>query len=92
MASDPREIQLTPEQRERLAALAEQSGRPWNELLETMFANVRPHSATGEGKRSLYDALQARGMVGALRGPGDLSTHPKHMEGFGKSCDRANPH
>lgn len=42
-------------------------------------------SATAETPRTLYDALKDRGLVGFMTdGPGDLSTNPIHMEGFGK--------
>jgi hypothetical protein len=34
---------------------------------------------------SLFDALNARGLIGFMKdGPGDLSTNPKHLEGFGQ--------
>jgi hypothetical protein len=39
----------------------------------------------GTHARSLYDALNARGLVGFMSdAPTDLSINPKHMEGFGK--------
>jgi hypothetical protein len=35
--------------------------------------------------RSLLDAFSERGLVGFMTdGPGDLSTNPIHMEGFGR--------
>ena len=41
----------------------------------------------GTDQRSLYDALKARGLIGFMTdGPGDLSTNPKHMEGFGQDA------
>jgi hypothetical protein len=35
--------------------------------------------------KSIYDALNQLGVIGSITdGPGDLSTNPMHMEGFGK--------
>jgi len=33
---------------------------------------------------SLYNELARRGILGCFDGPTDLSTNPKHMEGFGR--------
>ena len=39
----------------------------------------------GETGKSLYDALCERGMTGSIiDSPGDLSTNPQYMEGFGQ--------
>jgi hypothetical protein len=39
----------------------------------------------GTRARSLFDAFNARGLVGfMIDAPTDLSTNPKHMEGFGR--------
>ena len=38
MAIDLREIELTEEQKRRIAELAEQSGRPWSEVLDEQLA------------------------------------------------------
>ncbi len=35
---------------------------------------------------TLYDALAARGIIGCIDGPSDLSTNPKYMEGFGQDA------
>ena len=37
---------------------------------------------------SLFDALNAIGAIGCFEGPSDLSTNPKHMEGFGVNASR----
>ncbi len=85
MATDPRDIQLTEEQRKLLAAKAEATGRPASELLEEMFGSMSRRPRLPKGNRSLLDALKEHGMVGVMQGPGDLSTNPKHLEGFGES-------
>jgi len=84
MATDPNEIRLTEAQRKLLAKRAEETGRPASELLDELLAQSRrPRRIPREG-RSFLDAMRECGMVGALEGPGDLSTNPAHMEGFGK--------
>jgi hypothetical protein len=58
------------------------------ELL-TEFSATRTEVPKAEnGKvRTLYDALQARGLIGFLKdAPPDLSTNPKYMEGFGQDA------
>jgi len=90
MATDPHEIQLTEEQQKLLAAKAEETGRPAPELLEEMFGSMPRRPRQPRGNRSLLDVLKERGMVGAMKGPGDLSTNPKHMEGFGESRGRTD--
>ena len=84
MATDPSEIHLTDEQRKLLAKRSEETGRPWSELLEELLAKI-PSSRGNEAEgRTLFDALNERGLIGFMKdGPGDLSTNPKHMEGFG---------
>lgn len=86
MATDPREIHLTDEQRQLLAQRSEETGRPWSKLLEEVLAKIPPPRTSGTQERSLYDALNERGLIGFMKdGPGDLSTNPKHMEGFGSN-------
>lgn len=95
MAVDPAQIDLTPEQRERLARLAEQTGKDWTELVDNLLdaapatlvsKPVEAIEPNGEAtQKSLYDVLTERGMLGCFDGPTDLSTNPKHMEGFGES-------
>ena len=44
-------------------------------------------SGNGGTGRTLYDALEKRGIIGSITdGPSDLSTNPKHMQGFGKDA------
>ncbi len=47
MAVDIREIELTEEQKRRIAELAEETGRPWKEILDEQLADA----ANGEVKR-----------------------------------------
>ena len=92
MATNPKEIQLDDEDRELLAKAADSVGKPWRQLLREHLANYMPSDATtqkGETTslhKSLHDVLSERGMLGCFEGPTDLSTNPKHMEGFGRDA------
>ncbi|MDC0934751.1 hypothetical protein OAS39_00590 [Pirellulales bacterium] len=90
MATDPQDIQLTGSQRRLIAELADQTGKPWPELLEEVVGRAKPSVATtsnGKSGRTLYDAFAEKGLIGCIHsGTGDLSTNPKHMEGFGKDA------
>jgi len=83
MSTDPREIELTDEQREMLAKRAEETGRPWAELLDELFAKL-PRARRPKTGRTLFQALSEHGLIGTYDGPADLSTNPKHMDGFGE--------
>ncbi len=90
MATDPNDIQLTEEQRQLLVQRAEETGKPVSELLDDLLAQPkRPRRVPREGV-SMLDVMAAHGLVGAMEGPGDLSTNPKHMEGFGKPRGRTD--
>jgi hypothetical protein len=86
MNTSPHQIRLTPEQQERLARLAKQAGKPWQELLDCAIASLEPATSPTNGQESVYDAMVRLGLLGCLKGgPRDLSTNPKYMEGFGES-------
>jgi len=83
-------MQLTPKQRESLARLAAQSGRPWEEVLEEALTSLQHQakSSNGAATETVHAALARLGLLGCLTdAPADLSTNPQHMEGFGS---RAN--
>lgn len=41
--------------------------------------------ARGDGQRSAYELARDLGLIGCVRrGARDLSTNPKHLEGFGE--------
>ena len=88
MAINPEEIRLTPEQQERLARIAEQSGQPWQELLTRVIGDLHGQPSNGpvEQTKSAYDLLNDAGLIGCIEGgPRDVSSNPEHMEGFGGS-------
>ncbi len=89
MAINPKAIELTPEQRQQLADLADRAGSPWEEVLSEALSALRPRnggkpSASG---RSFYDVMMEDGAIGVIKDglPHDLSTNPQHLEGIG--CD-----
>jgi hypothetical protein len=47
-----------------------------------------PDANQGRDRQTLFDALNEAGLIGCITdGPVDLSTNPRHMEGFGASGD-----
>ncbi len=90
MSTDPTQYPLTPDQLEKLHALSERVGKTESEILDDLLANARIHplaSLVTEGhhsSESLRDRLAREGILGSFSGPGDLSTNPKYMEGFGE--------
>jgi hypothetical protein len=88
MSISPDEIRLSAEQKEKLVRLAEQTGRAWDQVLDEALATYRAaaEKSGANGGESFYDAAIRLGLIGCVSGgPPDLSTNPKHMEGFGES-------
>lgn len=88
MGINPKAIELTSEQQQRLADLADRSGQSWEEVFSEALSAYRPRnggqlSASG---RSFYDVMMEDGAIGVIKDglPRDLSTNPQHMEGFGR--------
>jgi predicted DNA-binding protein len=76
-------IRLTADLRRRIEAAAAKSGKRESviirEALERQLAPARP-------AQSAYDIAVKAGIIGIARGnPPDLSTNPRHLEGFGES-------
>ena len=85
MTIDPDTITLDERQRCDLAAVAEQTGKPWSLVLSEALAAYRQRPAAARSEESFYDAAMRLGLVGCLKsGISDLSTNPIHMEGFGE--------
>ena len=87
MTPPPKKIELTAEQRARLAALAQQSGKNWRDVLDEALDAYRPPGvlANGASEESFFDVAARLGLIGCIKGtPSDLSTNPKYMEGFGQ--------
>jgi len=64
-------------------------------VLSDALRSYRPstdNGGAGTGEESLFDGLKRRGLIGVVKGgPPDLSTNPKHMEGFGEPRYPKNP-
>jgi hypothetical protein len=90
MAIDPAQIELTLEQKRLLALKAEREGVDYATILnDWLGASVHDSEGlNGGGSPSVLDRMKARGAVGCAVGPGDLTTNPKHMEGFGTNARR----
>jgi hypothetical protein len=86
MSISPDNITLSQQQKELLARLADETGRPWSEVLNESLCAYRGHvEQAPEAEESFYDAATRLGLIGCVDGgPPDLSTNPKYMEGFGK--------
>jgi hypothetical protein len=88
MSTSPDEIDLTAEQKQRLAEIADQTGKAWDEVLAEALEAYRSQRQTADvnGGESFYDAALRLGLIGCVAGgPPDLSTNPKYMDGFGES-------
>lgn len=87
MIIDPREIELTTEQRAELASLAATTGKPWSDVLRDALNRYRAETAVPSHRlagESLLAAATRLGLVGCVKGgPPDLSTNPQYMAGFG---------
>ncbi len=71
---------LTPEDRSLLADLKRATGDSDSELIRRGLRLVQKD--LGDLQTALDVAGRSAGKFG--RGPRDLSTHPKHLEGFGR--------
>ena len=95
MSIDPATIELTPRQKDRLAEIAELTGKDCSTVVDELLSSVplpasqgNGSSQTAEKPRTAYEAFAAVGAIGCFDGPPDLSTNPKYMEGFGINASR----
>lgn len=75
-------MKLTPEQKEKIRTLARRRGvsqkRAVLDLIEKEVDDEKVEPVSG----SFYE--RNKDLIGVAEGPGDLSTNPKYMEGFGR--------
>ncbi len=89
MQTHPSDIVLSDDQRRQLADLANQSGLPWPDLLDSALAAYRPPQdhPNNEPRRpgeSLGAAAKRLGLAGSVRGgPADMSVNQAYLEGLG---------
>jgi hypothetical protein len=72
-------IKLSPAEHARLKADAARRRTSKSAVLREAYARLSSTTASG----SFYE--RARHLIGVASGPGDLSTNPKYMAGYGKS-------
>ena len=73
-------LKVTDSLLQKLERTARQRGQSKSDLVRAALAQF----LNGEGAVTPGSALEAAGpWVGCCEGPGDLSTNPKYMEGFG---------
>ena len=82
------DIQLAPEQRKQLEALAREQGMSVEEALHKLLARALG-STTSNGapaaSDTCFDLANAAGVIGMVEDlPEDLSTNPDHFDGFGR--------
>ncbi len=81
----PDQIVLNTVQKQQLARLAEQIGKPWDAVFAEALATLEHGAATPENGETVYEAMVRLGLLGSIKeGPADLSTNPRYMEGFGQ--------
>lgn len=67
---------------ERLETIARATGRTESELVREAIEEYLSHQPP---IRTCFDVAKKAGVIGCVKGgPRDLSTNPKHMEGFGR--------
>ncbi len=75
-------MKLTPQQKNRIKLLAQQKGTSAKQaimnLVDEALASQRLKAPSG----SFLDGLED--IVGSVEGPADLSSNPRHMDGFGR--------
>ena len=86
----PITIEITPEQKRRIERLAEQRRLSPEAVVRAALDQELASASDDAGEEqadirpgSFLDGIEH--LVGSVEGPSDLSTNPKHMEGYGRS-------
>ena len=86
----PLTIEVTPAQKRRLEQRANDTGQSLEAVVAAAIEREFPPSqskGSREGEEvqegSFLDGIEH--LVGSVDGPSDLSSNPKHMEGYGRS-------
>lgn len=75
-------MKLTPEQKEKIRKLARQRGVSQKKAVMDLVEKEIDEEPIKPKPDSFLEA--AEDLVGSVEGPGDLSTNPKYLEGFGR--------
>ncbi|MBI3407083.1 MAG: ribbon-helix-helix protein, CopG family [Planctomycetes bacterium] len=75
-------IRLDVELRKRLARLAQKKGKRESDIVREA---LEAHCAEIDKTPTCYELASRLGIIGVVKdAPRDLSTNPKHFEGFGR--------
>ena len=75
-------VRINGKLRRKLADLSRASGRSESDLVREALER---HLRDAEPPLTCYELARRIGLIGSASGlPPDLSTNPRHMEGFGK--------
>jgi hypothetical protein len=75
-------MKVTPEQKEKIRKLAHRRGVSQKRAVMDLIEEATKELAKKASKGSFLDGIEH--LSGSVHGPGDLSTNPKYMEGFGR--------
>lgn len=75
-------MKLTPEQKQKIRYLAEREGVSAKEAIMRLVDRALLTKKLDVPKGSFLYGIGH--LIGSIEGPGDLSTNPKYMEGFGE--------
>lgn len=81
-------MKVTPEQKRKIKRLAERRGLSQKEAAMRLVEEALGEEAPEEQKPfkarpgAFLDGIEH--LAGSVEGPGDLSTNPKYMEGYGR--------
>jgi predicted DNA-binding protein len=76
-------VRFSADLRRRLKAAAQRTGKRESDLVR---AAVERQLTANEDSPTAYEHAKKAGLIGAVRGAiPDLSTNPRHFEGFGRS-------
>ena len=75
-------MKVTPEQKRKIKLLAQREGTSAKEAVMRLVDAAMETEHVEAPMGSFLDGIEH--LIGSVDGPPDLSTNPKHMEGFGK--------
>jgi hypothetical protein len=75
-------VRVDPRLKQQLEAEAREKGVSPSDIVRQV---LQEHLQQRAPRESAYDLAKRLGILGSAKGlPADLSTNPKHMEGFGR--------
>lgn len=75
-------MKVTPETKQKIRKLAHRKGVSMKEVLVTLIERETKEEQIKPKPDSVYD--RNKDLFGVGKGPKDLSTNPKYMEGYGQ--------